>query len=368
MLQSRCIPILSLALCLAACSENKSSYSILATSEVFQEANNSINSRVDVLWIVDNSHSMLSSQQALTQNFPSFMTQFVAKNLDFQMAVATSDAYLADPMFASFYTNFPFLYDSGQPQSYKAKFRDGVGSTHTGVFTLLPSTLDLNNTFVTNALQGVDGYGDERPFQSMMAALDSSHNTGFVRNDGFLAVISLSDEDDFSWNGTGYLDGQYADNRLYTIDDMVDYLDTKTGSTATRKKYSFNSIAIQDAACLATLNNSFSGRRIGTRLNALADDTEGQKLSLCGDFATGLQDIAEQILTAATEYFLTREPIPSSITVVLDGANVPEASTSGGQGGWTYHAPKNSISFSGNYLPANGSVISVSFDPAGLNL
>ncbi|MFW1373635.1 hypothetical protein ACEV99_23340, partial [Vibrio parahaemolyticus] len=65
-------------------------------------------------------------------------------------------------------------------------------------FVIIPTIADLVTTFVTNAYQGDQGSGDERAFRSMQLALDDSQNAGFHRHDAYLAVIILSDEDDFS--------------------------------------------------------------------------------------------------------------------------------------------------------------------------
>jgi hypothetical protein len=348
-------------LLLTACSGNSSTYSILPAAQTFKEAASSTNSKVDVLFVVDNSNSMASSQTNLTTYFPSFISSFASKNLDFQMAVTTTDAYLSEPLFASFYTDYPFLYDAGQTQAHKAKFRDGL-TTEDGVFIMLPTTPSLASIFLNNATVGVNGYGDERPWQSMIDTLNSPLNSGFVRSNSFLSIISMSDEDDFSWNGTAYLDNDYTDPRLYQVSDMLTYLNGLTSSTTANKKYSWNSISIQDQTCLATLNASVPGRTLGPRNDSMATATGGAILSLCSDFATGLESIAENILELATQFPLTRTPIVSSIVVTVDGATVVASATNG----WRYDSTKNSIIFSGTAIPENGAIISVAFQPTGL--
>jgi hypothetical protein len=126
------------------------------------------------------------------------------------MAVTTSDA-------------FKVLF--GQPATM-AKFKDGTDFTsHTGVFVVKPTTVNPVQTFVTNALQGIYGSGDERVFQSMKVALDSQLNAGFLRAGAFLSVIIVSDEDDFSWDGSTSIDGQYNNTNLHTVASYVSYLE-----------------------------------------------------------------------------------------------------------------------------------------------
>lgn len=351
-------------LSLIGCSSNPNTYSILTTEQSFKEAATPQNTKVDLLWIVDNSDSMATSQQNLTQNFPNFISQFLSRNLDFQIAVTTTDAYLADPAFASFFTSANFLYDPGENQAHKAKFRDGVTS-HTGEYILTAKTPNLIPTFVTNALEGTLGYGDERAWQSMKVSLASPLNAGFLRSGSFLAVVNISDEEDSSWDGTTAIDGSSNDPNLYSVNSMVSYFNQITASTSGDPHYSFNNIGIQDTTCLNALKSSFTSRQIGTRSNALADATGGAKLDICGDFASGLQHIAEVILQAATQFHLTRTPIENTISVKVNGVVVPQGTAT--SDGWTYRASSNSILFSGRYIPANGDVISVSFDPTSLN-
>lgn len=363
------------SLALLGCSGNSASYSVLPSTESFKQvtASGAANNKVDMVWIVDNSASMAASQQNLTDNFPQFIAQFVAKSFDFKIAVTTTDAYLAGAEYNSFYVSYPFLFDAGQPQAEKAQFRDGAQGTHSGVFVILPSTPSLNTVFVTNASQSVYGYGDSRSFQSLSAALDSSLNDGFLRSDSFLAIVNISDEDDWS-----HSDGVTADDvkvrkdetysGLMPPSDVVDYLDTKTNSTGSSRRYSFSNIGVQDQTCLNALKqiNSTWDRYISTRSNALADLTGGQKLSICGDFATQLQGLSERILELATRFSLSRAPVISSIVVTIDGQSVPPAAGSVA-GGWSYDSASNSILFSGQYIPGSGAVINVSFQPSSLN-
>lgn len=321
---------------LTGCGQGSSSYSILPVTDNFQQSASFQNTQIDILWVIDNSGSMATSQQNLANNFPSFIQKFIAKNYDFKIAVTGSDAWTSSAL---------------------AKFRDGNGSTHTGVFVIDALTPMLESVFVTNALLGVAGTGDERPFQSMQASLDSSLNAGFLRPGSFLSVIAITDEDDFSHPGLNHLDNQYSNPALYSIQHYIDYMAGVTGSTAQQKRFNFNSIAINDANCL---NQLFNGaQKIGQRVGALADATGGVKANLCGQFANELTLISDRIIQLSTQFYLNRLPIPSTIQVLVDGVILPSAS-------WTYDTISNSILFAANATPAQGASIQVKFDPAGL--
>lgn len=302
---------------------------------------------MDILWVIDNSGSMDSSQQNVAANFQSFMNVFQSKSFDYQMAVTTSDAYKV-------------LF--GQPATM-AKFKDGTDWTsHTGVFMVKPTTVNPVQTFVTNALQGIYGSGDERVFQSIKSALDSNLNAGFMRSGSFLSVIIVSDEDDFSWDGSSSIDNQYNNPSLHTVNQYVSYLDALTHSTPGNRTYNVNAITILDQACLDTLNAQTPGRKIGQRYIQMANATGGITGSLCGNFGQTLAEISNKIVELSTRFKLNREPVAETIQIWINGVEVPRNSANG----FTYDSGSNSVIFHGSFVPPAGATISVRFDPATL--
>lgn len=357
--------LLTVLLATSACSKGGTSYSLLEDGATFRQNSGMQNSKIDVLWVIDNSGSMQTSQQNLANNFPAFIDNFTDKNLDFQMAVTTTQAYLALPTFTNYYNSSPTpVYYEGQAQDWIAKFRDGAPGVHSGFHVITAQTPNLNQVFVTNALQGVNGRGDERSLQSLRTALESPHNAGFVRPGGFLAVILLTDEDDFSHDGTQMY--ERYDRPLHTIDSYVQFLDNLTGSTAAARRYSVNTISVNSQECLNSLYNGV--QKIGQRVGQLADATGGIKGNICGNFAQELELISQSIVELSTQFSLgDRKPIPSTIRVSVDGASVPNVSSNpAGTGGWYYNESSNSIFFQGDYIPSQGATINVNFDPREL--
>lgn len=344
---------------LTACSKGGTSYSLLQDGQTFRQNTATQNAKIDVLWVIDNSGSMLSSQQNLTQNFPSFINKFLAKGLDFQMAVTTSQAYLALPIFTNYYnlTPRPSYYED-LSQGQIAKFRDGAPGVHSGHFILTPQTPNLLDVFMTNAMQGTNGRGDERSLQSMQTALESPLNAGFVRPGSFLAVIILTDEDDFSNAGTPMY--ERYDRPLVPIDSYVQFLDGLTGSTAAARRYTVNTISVNTQECLDAINNG--AQKIGVRVGQMADATGGIKGNICGNFANELDLISKSIVELSSQFPLgDKKPIPETIKVFVNGAEVPNE-------GWYYNESSNSIFFQGDYVPAQGSAINVKFDPRELTI
>ncbi|MBC7457098.1 MAG: hypothetical protein H7235_02385, partial [Bdellovibrionaceae bacterium] len=75
------------------CDKGGSSFSVLSNQAQFQQAATFVPRKLDVLFVVDNSGSMSSSQSNLAANFPSFINYFKTKGYDFRLAVTTTDAY-----------------------------------------------------------------------------------------------------------------------------------------------------------------------------------------------------------------------------------------------------------------------------------
>jgi hypothetical protein len=324
-------------------------FSLLPDQNTFaQNSNSTLTSKMDILWVIDNSGSMASSQQAIMDNFQRFIEKFTAKGYDFRMAVTTTEAYKE-------------LYGSGADIS---KFRDGqTWAGFTGVYVIDQNTPNILDTALINLKQGVWGSGDERAFQSFKQALSNPFNAGFPRSDAFFSIIIVSDEDDFSHNGSNAI-ANYTDATLYSVQSYVDYLDQLTQATsATRaQKYNVNSIAVLDADCKAQLDSQIAGRRIGVRYMDISSRTGGITGSLCGDFGSTLANISTKIIELSTQFYLNRIPIPETIMVIVDGITI----LSDALNGYVYHADTNSITFHGNAIPASGAKIAVNFDPVTL--
>lgn len=330
------------------CSSKQSSFSILAASEKFSQ--NYQDNRVDVLWVIDNSGSMLPSQQNLADNFPSFISDFQNSDFDFKMAVTTSDAYRASTDFSYDPSN---PYWEGLPQEYKARFRDGLGSDHSGVYVINPLTANLHDVFITNIMQGTGGSGDERSLQSIKAALDSPLNAGFVRPGAFLAVIVVTDEEDFSHPGTASTE-DYNFPGLYTPQSYVDYLDAITFGT---KRFTLNSVTIQDKSDPQCAGKLHAVSKVPHRIHEAVDLTGGKRANLCGNFATELQNLAGNIIQLASQFSLGQaDPIPETLRVYINGQELPST-------GWNYIEASNSIQFQIGSVPPSGAEINVTFDP-----
>ena len=350
-----------LSMVASACAKKSTNFSLLPDANQFKQNGAVIHGKIDVLWVIDNSGSMKASQQALADNFSRFIEKFNAKKYDYRLAVTTTDAYR--------------VLFKGAPTF--AQFRDGTDLTsHTGVRIVTPDTANLVPTFMTNVLQGTNGVGDERAFQSFREALKSPLNAehGFPRPDAFLAVIIVSDEDDFSHDTSQFRDGQYDYAGLHTVQSYVDYLDGVMGANDGNRstKYNVNTIGVLDADCKAILEsgeNAKTGlKKIGKRYIELSEKTNGVVGDICGDFGSTLSNISNTIIQRTSQFYLDRQPDPSTVAVTIDGVNVPRLPEDAPEprNGFIYHPDTNSVTFHGDFEPAVGATINVNFDPLTL--
>jgi len=370
----------------SGCGSSNPSFSILPTGQNFTQSASSFDNQLDILWVVDNSGSMGPLQANMVANFSSFISNFQNLGYNYRMAVTSTDAYKANPQFVSYYSGYNSL----------SLFQDGGNNSNspTGVFIITPQTANLDATFVDNASTGINGSGDERAFSSLVTAMQNANNPAFLRSSSFLAVIILSDEDDFSlysrtegsWGNNDALDHCYANSAMDTIattaysgpnhvstcahqtppdsvQSYVNALDALTTSTGSTRRWNANAIAVLDSSCQLSHSEQNSASYvsiIGQRYVQLANDTQGVTGSICDtSYATSLANIATQITTLSTQFFLSSTPQVNTIVVTVNGVSVPESATNG----WQYNATANSVQFFGSAVPAEGASISVDFVP-----
>ncbi len=377
----------SAALMLSACEKTDRSFSLLNAESSFQQAATYTPRKIDILWVVDNSGSMDSSQQNLLNSFNTFISRMQGSNYDFHMAITGTDAWRSAYLSNATNKALTARARTGAIKFFQNQSLSNCDSTHplttyenltnSGINIMTNLTPNLSNVFLTNAYQGTCGTGDERAFASFKEFLNYNGNSDFRRPDAVLAIIIVSDEDDFSVNTSANVSGQfndevnsdpivlpassdpaniynlYNDSRLYSVQSYKDFLDTYAGTG----NYSVNMIGVLDQSCKADLNASYQGRRIGRRYMQLADMTGGVKTSLCSNFGESLQLISDSILSLASVFKLDREPLVETIQVIVNGTAIPSTA-------WQYHAEDMTITFQKGSEPAPGDSVQIYFTPA----
>lgn len=341
------IGMISTTLLFAGCDKDGANFSVLSSSSQYQQQATFEPRKIDVLFVIDNSGSMSSSQSSLASNFPSFINYFKAKAYDYRIAVTTSDSYYGDQFLSSGCS----LCNINQ-----TKFRSGANPK---IYIIDSTTPNPEALFAQNVNVGVSGSGDERAFSSFKAALTSPLNADFHRPTAFLSIILVSDEDDFSHNDIN-LNESYSQPTLHTIASYKSFLEGFTSGASTTD-FHVSTISILDEACRASLG---SGRKVGLRYMQLADATGGSKNSICNTFDTILDSISAHIIEQIkAQFFLTRKPVIASIRVLVEGVLVPADINNG----WTYDSVTNSISIHGRFTPNAGANVTINFDPESVN-
>jgi hypothetical protein len=182
------------------------------TNDLFQQ---SVNNNLDIVFMIDNSSSMIPLQKKLTDNFPVFMN--ILKGLpnglpnDHIGVVSSSMGAGRNPSILGCAPGG----DQGIFQS--AKRGDtatcAAGSLNAGQNFIIytngtPATQnftgDIADAFSCIAPLGDQGCGFEHQFESVLRALGAdgapapTQNNGFLRPDAYLAIILITNEDDCS--------------------------------------------------------------------------------------------------------------------------------------------------------------------------
>lgn len=272
---------------------------------------NLVGGYADILFVVDNSCSMSPHQQNLAKSFDTFINWIQQENVDFHIAVTTTDN------------------DAGGQQ---------------GAFVGTPAVIDnttpnLADAFKAAVKVGINGSAKEKGFGAAVAALSeplkSTVNAGFLRENAKLYVIFVTDEDDQS-----------------TV-AAADLLATLHALKADPKQVHLTTIGGTAADDLAGCSYET------TKYNDVVALTGGLFGSICqADFGTTLQQLAFEVTSASGEYFLTRIPDPATITVAVDG--VLQTSDR-----WTYHSGTNSVELHAQYIPQPGAQIVITYEVAG---
>lgn len=319
---------LTLALCattalLAACNSSQQ-FGIVSNNQTFSQQATYAR-QVDVLWVMSDAGSMAAKQPWLSAQVGSFIQSFNNTGLDYQMAVTTMD-----------------MSASGEKGAF-------IAAPGTPVI-LNSSTPNLVSVLQQRLQMGGNGAPLIRGLESMKAALSAplnqTTNAGFLRPNSLLLVIFMSDQDDSSTpaNYQAFLNSIRPPLPLGGRSWVAEFL----------------GVVASDPLCLTS---SWGYQDVGTQFINLATASTGASASICsGNLQVALTSVKERILEVSTAWQLSRQPDVSSIRVVVNGNVVPQDANSG----WTYDSASLTIQFHGSAIPAVGSQISVTFNPATL--
>jgi hypothetical protein len=187
------------------------------TKEQEKEVPVQINRDIDILFVVDNSGSMREEQESLAANFNRFIN--VLENIEgglpnVHLGVVSTDLG-AGPYGIMGCTG---QGDNGILQNSPSSACSGPDDAFIKDIALESGDRDRNytgtlaDTFSCIAQLGTNGCGFEQPLEAMRRALNGSNpqNNAFLRDDAFLAVIFITDEDDCSTENLEMFDSDPA--------------------------------------------------------------------------------------------------------------------------------------------------------------
>lgn len=274
-------------------------------------------SRVDILWVIDNSASMMDHQNGLIANAETFINDFVSKGgLQWKMGVVSSA--IAEPPYVGFTPSTLLTYT--KPDNVKI-FKDSVRRL------------------------GVNGDSMERFFDVVERQLTTFPS--FVRKEGSLAVIFLTDTYDHS---------------TMKAPEFLKFLARQKGGDI-RRVVSYGVFASTDFGCDRT---DETWRYAGSGYEEVIKKTKGKVFKLCDDFGKNLADLGKDLVERIKRPYinLPDRPVISTIRVIHDGLDLaggPEQD----QGYWYYDYDLNRIVFhSLEFAPGDNESVTISYQIA----
>jgi hypothetical protein len=293
---------------------------LVADSNAFSEHTDTFivpaKTKVDVLFVVDDSSSMADRQANLARNFQAFIQWASGLKNDFHIGIASTDT-------------------SGR--------RFAPGCLRGTPRVLTDKTPSLTKVFERNVKLGTIGSGNEKGLEAAYQALSAARlsefkcNQGFLRKDAGLSLIFVSDE---------------QDNSPQSVDFYIRFFrNLKKGTEWVRASAI---VGPPPSGCKAGKQFAQSAPRYWK----VAKVFGGIQSSICrDDWSRALSNIGIVTLGARSEWVLSRPAIEASLLVKVNGKTIPKSVTDG----WSYAADLNSIVFSNNRVPPVNSKIEISY-------
>ena len=275
----------------------------LFTESFIQTANAA--KKLDIVWVIDNSGSMADEQGALGLNFNAFISDFITKNIDFKMAITTTDTTGANKG----------LMVPGSAEKLTSQ------KAQANPYQFLTDFKNL-------ARVGTSGSGYEKGLEATEGFMQR-YSTSFIRPDAYLAVVIVSDEEDQSPK---------------SADHYVNYLKSFKREAGLVKVYS-----------IVDINRTNSGYGISTGGDRYAEaslKTGGVVADIREDFHRNLSSMGDSLFSLLDSFALAHEPVDGTLKVFVDGIESFD---------FSYDASSRSIKFDSARLPQVGAEIKVTY-------
>ncbi len=267
-------------------------------SDTFTQ-NTAQNAKVDILWVVDDSGSMGDEQSALAYNFDVFINDFIQRDIDFKMAITTTDARDG--------------YSGVMKGDANKLTRDAARANET----------QFKEDFKQMIRVGTRGSGREMGLETSKDFFDNYRS--WMRDDAYLIVVYISDEQDQS------------------SDEVASYMNRLRGLKAQAGMVKAYSIVTQD------IDPSKQWETLGTRYEEASNITGGEIANIHQDFYTTLSNFGIKILELLDSFPLSGVPVDANIEITVNGSEL--------QSGWVYDEQARVIRFDRSAIPSEGSIV-----------
>ncbi|HEX8825745.1 MAG TPA: choice-of-anchor D domain-containing protein [Archangium sp.] len=295
-----------------------------------------VQAKVDVLFVMDNSGSMMDEQQNVGENFAAFLTHAASTGVDYHIAVTTTGTERSSGGWA--------VCPGGAEGGENGRFFP-VDNSSPRIIT--PTTSAAATVFAHNINVGVCHW-NERGLDAMHRALSAplvfeqddprtpqpmDGNAGFLREDARLAVIVVTDEEDFSEQPVSFYET---------------FLLGLKGGDASR-------VIFSTIAGPKDLSSCPKASTSGTRYIQLAEATGGVVESICtANWAASLEKMSRRAFGPNRSFQLSEKPADASrIVVRVDGVEVKT--------GWVYDHTSKTVTFAEDSVPRPGASVSVAY-------
>lgn len=291
------------------------------------------NNKVDILFVVDNSKSMLVYQQRLAANVGGLVNTLNSLKMDYRVAVTTTTM-------------------SKDTVAYPIS-RKLVG---TPAYLTAANINQLGSRIIV----GESGSDLERGLDAMAYVTSPQYLSGigsdFLRNDALFAAVFISDEQDMS--------SEFGDANK---NDFIDYLNArKPAFDSGARAWLANYIGILTNQSCDPLGGYVA---IGFQFIKLVDVSGGVKSSICSaDLSSTVSNIRARIVDQLTAHRFKERPDKSTIYVTVGGRAISESAIDG----WTLETETSPsgrtlyiLKFHGSAIPAADQYVDVQYKPAG---
>jgi hypothetical protein len=283
---------------------------------------------VDVLWVADDSASMIVERRRLAADFEAFLEMLIASNdsIDYRVGVTSTN-----------------VGPAGLNGRLRGPWIDRSTPNATQVFA---AQLEFPET-LTRQEQGLE---------AARLAIDGTTNPGFLRAGAALAVIVLSDEDDSSYGSPAHYARALRSSKGPGNEGLV----------------TVSAIAgpVPDG-CIPPGEDDilWAEAEPAVRYQQLVQATGGAFGSICQDFGPTLERVVKTVRTLRRIYPLSLAPLPATIRVKVcptaddcgDDRIVPRNDLTG----WRYDDDQAAVIFDGDYLPPPRWIVRIEYGIPG---